>query len=248
MRDGRFEAERLVDLSRLDDLSYVEGRNGTIAIGALTTYTTMKHSPLLQAIAPSLVEVAGLVGGVQTQNRGTVGGNIANASPAGDTLPPLLTLNADVTLASVDGLRTISLAALLQGPGITGISSNEVISEIIFQRPSANTKSTFLRLGNRRGLVISIVSAALVLQLDKQGEVEDARIALGAVGPTPIRCPEAESLLLGRLLTEALIEEAAAAAERASSPIDDVRGSAAYRRHGVRVLVRRGLLKLAGIR
>ncbi|HJO33240.1 MAG TPA: xanthine dehydrogenase family protein subunit M [Anaerolineales bacterium] len=245
MRDGRFQTGRLIDLSRLDNLSYVEQHNGTIAIGALTNYTTLMHSPLLQTGASVLVEAAGLVGGIQTRNRGTVGGNIANASPAGDMHPPLLTLKAEVTLVSTDGERAIPLARLLQGPGETAVAPNEVIRQISFGGLPAAAKSTFLRLGNRRGMAVSVVSVAVVLQLGLENMVEDVRVALGAVAPTAIRCHKTESLLMRRQLTDSVIEEAANTAVQECSPIDDVRGSANYRRHGVKVLVRRGLQTLA---
>ncbi|PID86671.1 MAG: hypothetical protein CSA11_06710 [Chloroflexi bacterium] len=248
MRNGRFQANTLIDISRLTDLNTIEEKGKVIAIGALTNYTTLRHSPLLQETVPMLVEVAGLVGGVQTQNRGSIGGNIANASPAGDTLPPLLALDAEVVLQSINGKRVLPLAEFLQGPGQTAIAPNELLRQVQFPRPAAGTKSTFMRLGNRRGMVISVVSAAIVLLLDGENRVEDVRIALGAAAPTPIRCPAAESLLHGQVLTEKLIEKAAETAVAASSPIDDVRGTAAYRRHGVKVLVRRGLQTLAGLR
>lgn len=248
MRDGRFEANTLIDLSRLPDLDTIKEEGDFIVIGALANYTSIRQSQLLQETVPMLLEVAGLVGGLQTQNRGTIGGNVVNASPAGDTLPPLLALNAEVVLNNSDGERTIPLSDFLQGPGQTAIAPHELLSEIRFQKPPAGTKSTFLRLGNRRGMVISIVSAATMLLLDGGNKIEEVRIALGAVAPIPIRCPEAEALLQGQVLTEALIEQAAEMTVKAGSPIDDVRGTATYRQHGIKVLVRRGLLKLGGLR
>jgi carbon-monoxide dehydrogenase medium subunit len=119
-----------------------------------------------------------------------------------------------------------------------------VIHHVSFNRLPTNSKSIFLKLGNRRGMAIAVVSVALLLELDRANLVKEARVALGAVAPTPIRCPQAEALLKGQRLTEALIEAAAESAKQASSPIDDVRGSAGYRRHMVKVLVRRGLQML----
>lgn len=247
MRDGRFQAGTLVDISRIPDLSYVKQINGEIAIGSTTTHTMIVDSPLIQARARFLAEVSGIVGGVQTQNRGTLGGNIANASPAGDTLPVLLALDATLDLVSQSGERPLALADFLRGPGRTAILSGEIIRQVRFAPLAQGAQSLFLRLGNRKGMLISVVSVALVLELDAAGRVRDCRIALGAVAPTPIRCREAEAILLGRPVDAGLIENAAAAAEAASRPIDDVRASAAYRRHIVRVLVRRGLKQLAGL-
>lgn len=246
MQAGRFQADRLIDLSRVTELSYIEPKNGsTIEIGGLTNYMRLINSPLLQAEAPLLVQAAELVGAVQTRYRGTLGGNIANASPAGDTLPPLLALNAAVTLVSAAGERTLPLVDLLQGPGKTALARNEVIHHISFDRLPANAKSIFLKLGNRRGMAIAVVSVAVLLQLDQARRVEEVRIALGAVAPTPIRCPRAEAVLKGQPLTEALIEATAASATHECAPIDDVRASAGYRRQMVKVLVRRGLHMLA---
>jgi CO/xanthine dehydrogenase FAD-binding subunit len=247
MRDGRFQAAALVDLSRVGGLDAVEHTNGDITIGSLTTYTTMLNSPLLQAHAPFLSQVSGIVGGVQTQNRGTLGGNIANASPAGDTLPVLLALDAIVDLVSDAGERSLPLAGFLLGPGQTALRPGEIVRQVRFAPLPPEARSLFLRLGNRRGMLISVVSAALVLRVDDSELVHDCRIALGAVAPTAIRCREAETILLGRRVDAGLIDEAAAAAAAACRPIDDVRASAAYRRHGVRVMVRRGLRQLAGL-
>lgn len=241
MRDGRFRAQTLVDLSRLDDLRFVDQHNGTLHIGALTTYAQMIHSSLLQFEAPALVQASSVVGSSQTRYRGTLGGNIANASPAGDTLPPLLVLNAKVTLVSTDGERTVPLTDLLRGPGQTSIAPNEVIRHVSFERLPEDAKSVFLRLGNRRGMAVSVASTAVALQLGAEDRVDDVRIALGAVAPTAIRCPKSEATLKSQRLTAMLIEEAARTAARECSPIDDVRGTADYRRHAARHLVQRCL-------
>lgn len=247
MRDGRFQAGALVDLSRLHGLEAIERVDGQIAIGSLATYTAILNSPLLREHAPFLTQVSGVVGGVQTQNRGTLGGNIANASPAGDTLPVLLALDAVVDLVRVSGERSLALADFLRGPGQTALLPGEIIRRVRFAPLPRDAQSLFMRLGNRRGMLISVVSAALVLEMEDGDRVRDCRIALGAVAPTAIRCREAEKMMPGQRVSVALIEAVATAAASACRPIDDVRASAAYRRHGVRVLVRRGLNQLAGL-
>lgn len=244
MRDGRFQADGLVDLGRLDDLRGIDRIDGRIAIGSLTTYTTMRDSSFLREHAPILAQVSGEIGGRQTQNRGTLGGNIANASPAGDTLPVLLALDAELDLISDAGERSMPLVDFLRGPGRTALMPGELIRRVCFAPLPKDARSLFLRLGNRRGMLISVVSAALVLARDEDGRVRDCRIALGAVAPVPIRCPGAEAMLLGRRLDSGLIAAVATAAAAACRPIDDVRASADYRRHGVQVLVRRGLKRL----
>lgn len=247
MRDGRFQAGALVDLSRLHGLEAIERVDGQIAIGSLATYTAILNSPLLREHAPFLTQVSGVVGGVQTQNRGTLGGNIANASPAGDTLPVLLALDAVVDLVRVSGERSLALADFLRGPGQTALLPGEIIRRVRFAPLPRDAQSLFMRLGNRRGMLISVVSAALVLEMEDGDRVRDCRIALGAVAPTAIRCREAEKMMPGQRVSVALIEAVATAAAAACRPIDDVRASVAYRRHGVRVLVRRGLNQLAGL-
>jgi CO/xanthine dehydrogenase FAD-binding subunit len=245
MRDGRFQAERLVDLSRQGALRFVEGRNGKITVGALTTYAHMIGSSLLQSEAAALVQASRLVGSIQTRHRGTLGGNIGNASPAGDTLPPLLVLNAEVTLMSARGERTPKVADLLQGPGRTAIGPDEVIHHVSFERLPPKAGSIFLRLGNRRGMAVSVASAAVMLQLGPGRVVDEARIALGAVAPTAIRCPQAEGVLKSQPLTDSRLGEAARIAAGECAPIDDVRGTAQYRRHVVAHLVGRALSSLA---
>jgi CO/xanthine dehydrogenase FAD-binding subunit len=245
LRGGRLRAARLVDLSRQGDLRFIEVQDGRVYIGALATYAQMIGSSLLQTETPALVQASCVVGSVQTRHRGTLGGNIGNASPAGDTLPPLLVLNAEVTLVSAEGERSLALAELLQGPGQTTIGGHEVIHHVSIERPPPNASSIFVRLGNRRGMAVSVASAALVLCVGDGKVVDEARIALGAVAPTAIRCPRAETLLRGEPLTPALVEEAARTAAAECSPIDDVRGTAGYRRNAVAHLVRRGLNALA---
>lgn len=245
MRDGRFQAERLIDLSRQSALRFVEGRNGKITIGALTTYAHMIRSSLLQFEAPALIQASSVIGSIQTRHRGTLGGNIGNASPAGDTLPPLLVSNAEVTLMSVDGERTLNIADLLQGPGQTAIRPDEVIHHVSFERLPPKAGSIFLRLGNRRGMAVSVASVAVMLQAGPGKVVDKVRIALGAVAPTAIRCPQAEEVLKRQPLTDWRVEEAARIAAGECAPIDDVRGSARYRRHAVAHLVARALSSLA---
>lgn len=244
MLAGRFAAGCLVDLSRLDELHGIHSDGEEIVIGACTTYAEMAASPLLQQAAPALVQAAQTVGCVQTRQRGTLGGNIANASPAGDTLPPLLVLEAQVELASPRGTCTLPLPEILLGPRRTVLASDELIMRIRFIHPAPGTRMCFFKLGSRQGMAVAVVSTAALLALDEQGRVATTRLALGAVAPTALRLPAVEALLQGQPPTPELIVRAAAAAAAACSPIDDVRATAAYRRHAVRVLTRRALSQL----
>jgi CO/xanthine dehydrogenase FAD-binding subunit len=241
MSSGRFNSKLLIDISYLSELSYIQQEDDVIHIGGLTTYSSVINSALLQTSAPLLVQAARTIGSIQTQNQGTIGGNIGNASPAGDILPPLMVLDATVTLTNREGERQVPLTDFLLGPGKTALLPGEIIHHISFKGLKPETKSTFIKLGNRQGMAISVVNAAIVLKIDRSDQVQNIRISLGAVAPTPIRCPNAEAVLLGKKIPPALIKEAAATAAKECSPISDVRATVDYRRHAVQVLVRRGL-------
>ena len=245
IRHGKLKTERLVDLSRIKSLAYIEHSNGRISIGALTTYEQMVTDRQLHDYAPVLAQAAATVGCRQTRNRGTLGGNLGNASPAGDTLPPLLILNAQVVLAGSSGERRMAVSDLLLAPGKTALLRDEIITSVDFEALPRGMRSLFLKLGNRQGMAVSVASVALALQLDGGGPVQDVRIALGAVAPTAIRCPEAEKFLIGQQIDPITAGAAGRLAAQACAPIDDVRASAAYRRHAIQVLVKRGLLSLS---
>ena len=241
MRRGLFSASVLVDTSRIEGLSFIEEKDGQIQIGALVTHQEIVESALLKETSPSLVEAAAKVGCIQTRNRGTLGGNIANASPAADTIPPLLTLNAEVRLASQKGERILSLNEFLLGPGKTALIPGELIHSLRFSRLIGIWGTSYLKLGKRNGMAISVVNAAAAILLDSTGQIEQARLALGSVAPTVVRCPEVESILIGQAPTSEILERAAQSVSDVISPIDDVRASAAYRAHSAVILARRAL-------
>lgn len=247
IQKGRLQADRLVDLSRLTGMDRINVSPGEISIGALVTFAGLSASSDLQFDTACLVQASSSVGCVQTRFRGTLGGNIANASPAGDSLPPLLVLDAWVEACSVQGSRRIPLAGLLLGPGKTGLKRAEVITQVGFPRLPAGSKTLFLKVGSRRGMSIAVVSVAFAIHLDIAGQIDLARVALGAVAPTAKRCLRVEAALIGQAPCAASIADAARLAVEECSPIDDVRSSAAYRRHAVGILVRRGLHQLTGV-
>lgn len=236
-----FPATALVDISRLDALRFITAENGEIRIGALTTYAEMLESPLLQEAAPVLLEAALTVGCPQTRCRGTLGGNIANASPAGDTLPPLLVLDAAVTLVSAKGQRVLPLSDVLLGPGQTAIQAGEVLHSVAFHQPAQPYGSAFVKLGKRKGMNIAVVSVAALLCLAADGTIAEARVAFGSVAPTAVRSPHAEAELNGQQPTADVFERATQAALADIFPISDVRSTADYRRHASVTLLRRAL-------
>jgi carbon-monoxide dehydrogenase medium subunit len=189
----------------------------------------------------ALAEAARVVGGHQIRNVATIGGNIANASPAADLLPVLLALDAEAELVGPDGARRITLGRFLRGPGLTEREPGELIGRVAFGRPSANSATAFVKAGRRRAMEISIVCVAAFLALDQHGRCREARIALGAVGPTAMRARPAEAILRGGEPSAAALRAAGAAAASDCAPIGDVRASAWYRRRLVAALVPRAL-------
>ena len=241
MRHDLFPAAVLVDASNLSELNFTEEVDDQIAIGALTTHQEIVNSALLGTANPALVAAAASVGSNATRNRGTLGGNVANASPAGDTIPPLLAFNAQVQLVRKGGERSVSLKEFLVGPGKTGLEAGELIHSITFSRLSGAWGAAFQKMGKRKGMAIAVVSVAVAVVLDDSGLVQDARIALGSVAPTVVRSARAEKILIGMGANSGAIQDAAEAVADDISPISDVRSTAEYRKHAAQVLTRRAL-------
>ena len=238
MRAKRERPDRVVGLGRVGELRGMEFGTDRIAIGGATTVTDLLRSPEIARAAPSLVESARLFAGLMVRNTATVAGNIACGSPAADLVPPLLTLDADVTLASVEGTRTLSLDDYFIDYQRDVRRADELITRVSWARLPTPAVNTFYKLARRKGDAITVTGVALTLAA-ADGVCTRARIALGAVAPIVFRARKAEAVLEGRTLTPALIDEAAAAAAEASTPIDDVRASADYRLHTVEALTRR---------
>jgi carbon-monoxide dehydrogenase medium subunit len=245
LRRTKLPIDVVVDISRLEELDFIQQRDQEIQIGALTTHADLAGSRLLQANTSSLVEAALSIGCPQTRNRGTLGGNIANASPAADTLPPLLTYDAFVHVGAADGQRAVPLGNFLLGPGKTDLSANELIEFVSFQA-IPNYTTAFVKLGKRNGMSISIASAAVAFTLDEAGKIRDARVALGSVAPTAVRSPHAEEVLNGKLPETSTFNAAGKAVVKDIAPIDDVRASASYRRTAASALIVQALNLAAG--
>ena len=238
MRAKRERPDRVVGLGAVGELRGMEFGIDRISIGGGTTVTDLLRSPEIAEAAPSLVESSRLFAGLMVRNTATVAGNIACGSPAADLVPPLLSLDADVTLASVAGTRTLALEEYFLDYKRDVRRPDELITRISWPRLPAPSVNTFYKLARRKGDAITVTGVALTL-CAAGGMCTRARIALGAVAPVVLRARKAEAVLEGRALTPALIDEAAAAATAASSPIDDVRASAEYRLHTVEALTRR---------
>ncbi len=245
VRAGRWRPQLVVDISRLKELRYLREANGWVEIGALTTHAELaSSSPLLQR-APILAKAAGCIADPQVRARGTLGGNLCTASPAADTAPALLVLDAEVTLLSQAGEWRMSLETFFVGPGETALSPGEVLAEVRFPIPSAGTGMAFVKLGRRKAMAISVASAAALLERNSE-HIGQAKLALGAVAPTPVRCTAAEELLVGRRPDETLFAEAAELVLETIRPISDVRASEEYRRVVAVTLAQRALIQAWG--
>jgi CO/xanthine dehydrogenase FAD-binding subunit len=241
-RVGERRSEDILDLTGLDELRGIRRTASGWRIGATTTWTDV-----LQAKLPPLFDVLRLaareVGGMQIQNAGTVAGNVCNASPAADGVPALLALDATVELASAAGGRTLPLGEFIVGPRRTALRPDEIVAALHVPAPRAAAHSHFLKLGARKYLVISIAMVAAVIETERK-VVQASRVAVGACGPVAARLGDLEEALRGKKADGRLGEIVDGAHLAPLRPIDDIRGSAAYRREAALTLVRRALNEL----
>lgn len=236
---------RMLDVWRLNELRGIVADGDAITLGALTTYTEIRRSPICREHLPALVEASATIGAAQIQNRGTLGGNIANASPAGDTLPVLLALDAEIVVGGPRGERTVPAAAFWVAYRRTALAPDELILRIRF--PAGGGRETrFRKIGTRRAQAISKVVMALSWrERTPSGAWSGVRLALGSVADRPIRAAATEAVIEGTTPTPETADRAAEALATEISPIDDVRSTAAYRRAvAARVLHR--LIREAG--
>ncbi len=232
----------LVDISRIPELASIwRSPDGLVHLGPLTTHSQVVSSTLCVEVALPLAQACLSVGSPQIRNRGTVAGNLITASPANDTIVPLMALDARVTLQSrLRGTRTVPLGNIYKGVKRTSIMPDELLTDISFPSIRRGERGVFIKLGLRRAQAIAIANVAIVLSFEED-IVMSARIALGSVAPTVIRVPGAEAFLVGRRLIPEVVDHAIDLCVADASPIDDLRASADYRNQAVRALVRKGL-------
>lgn len=244
-RGQRADISALIDVSRIEGLDEIRLDNdGWVHLGPLVTHNHCAGSELIIERAFALAQACWQVGAPQIRNRGTIAGNLATASPANDSIPPLMALDAQITLRSQSGERTVALKDFYRGVRRTVLREDEMIVDIAFTAPDTNVRSTFQKFALRRAQAISVVNAAVLIEMEKS-KVAGAAITLGSVAPTVIHASEAEAVLIGKELSQANIDEAGELAGEAAVPIDDLRGSADYRRRMVRICIVRALRDLA---
>ncbi len=243
MTSRRLGPNKLISLKEIRELQGIEIQEKSITLGATCRLSEVEESPLLKEIIPILSSAVSEMGSWQIRNRGTVGGNLCNASPAADTAAPLLVLDSEVVLESTDRERRIPLVDFFIGPGQTALGADEILTKIVIPKP-AGGNGTYIKLGRRRAMEIALAGVAAWVQPEISGHsIKEVRIALSSVGPVPFRAYEAESRLKGESIEEKAIEEAAEITARLSRPITDVRGTKEYRTEMVRVLTKRALLQ-----
>jgi carbon-monoxide dehydrogenase medium subunit len=235
----------VIDITRIPGMDEVRVDDGELVIGACATLSDVANSSAVQRSFPHLVEAIKTIGSVQIRNVATVVGNVANASPAADCVPPLLIEDCRVAIVGREGEREVKLETFLLGPRQIACEKDEVIVALHVPLPGEWAAAKFEKLGLRRAMAIAVVNVAVSVSM-RNGEVEKASIALGSVAPTAVRARQAEASLIGGTLDEASLNEASELAVQAASPIDDFRASANYRRKMVQALTLRCLQKAQG--
>jgi CO/xanthine dehydrogenase FAD-binding subunit len=231
LKDRTLQTAELLDISKLCELSYIRREGSTVCIGALSTYSDIVESSLLNQSCRVLVDASKMIGSLQIQNRATIGGNLANASPAGDTIPPLYALAAKVTVQNHNDTRQIPIERFFLDYRKIDLKPDELITEISFDAVEKPCDAAFLKLGLREGHFISLVNVAVWVRWAPDGtRFSDARVAFGAVAPVVIKARKCEDFLRNRPLQENTIWKAGQIAAGESSPISDLRASADYRR------------------
>lgn len=240
LRNGALRPQCLIDITRIEDLRRIEERDGMVFIGAGVTHSELASSPLVRRYGKVLSEAASWVGSPQIRNLGTLGGNIINASPAADTLPPLMVLDAIGRVASKEGDREVPLCQLLSGPYKTILNPYEILSQVRFPKLLSSTKSSFIRLARREAMAVARMSVAIILHLVRD-QIEDIRISVGSVTPIPQRISEAEAVLKGKSPDEKGLQLAASKVSERMILQSGIRPSTSYKRPVIEALFIRAM-------
>jgi len=228
LRNGKLKPEVIVDISKIEELKIISQEDEKLSLGSLVTFRELAVYPMIQKLIPVLAWAAKAVGSPQIRNRGTVGGNIANASPAADLVPALVALDGVAVLAKQGGLRKIPLTELIVAPYKTKLEPGEIITQVEVTVPSHETGMAFRKVGRRNALAISRLNGACLLNL-KGEEITAVSLVIGAVTPSPRRFKEVEEYLIGKNISEKLLEEAGAMAKEKVQAITGRRASSQYK-------------------
>jgi len=246
IREGELRAELLVDISRIPELRLIREEGNQICIGPLVTHGELASSGLIKKGASVLGRAANSVGSPQIRNMGTIGGNIINASPAADTIPALVVLEAQVTLKKREGERSLPITDFYLGPYKTIIGAQELLTKITFAKLDDTWKSSFIKLARRKALAISRINIAVLAKMDEM-RAKEVRVSIGSSTPTPCRMEKAEAVLRGAVPSAAVIEEASRIVAEEMVARSGVRPSTEYKRPAVQGLVKKALQEALNI-
>jgi len=244
IKDKIISGKLLLDISGIGELNYIRKSEGNLYIGAATTISDLINSKVIREECSVLHQAAEDFADPTVRNSATIGGNLADASPAADVAPPLLVLYAVLEIESINGKREVSLKDFFSGPRKTALHDDEMITSIKIKSDSLNKNGCFIKLGLRQAMAISLASIAMILETEEE-KVTDVRIAMGSVAPTPLRLINVEEFLINQKIDDVLLEEAMKKVSETVKPIGDVRASADYRRYVSGVLFKRAFNKLA---
>jgi xanthine dehydrogenase FAD-binding subunit len=230
MQKGLVQADHLLCLERLNELKQIQDKKDEVFLGGLATHAQISAHPLVQKEFPVLGQALSKLGSPLIRHMGTLGGNLITASPAGDALPPLYALQAQVEILSADSSRRVNLKDLITGPGQVSLQDREILAGVWIAKAPEFNLHHFEKVGQRQALAIAIASLAALIQVNPGGVIEKARLAWGSVGPTVVASAQVNRFLEGRPLDISTLKQAADLARQEVSPIDDIRASAAYRR------------------
>jgi carbon-monoxide dehydrogenase medium subunit len=242
LREGRRQCDQLIDLKHIPELmSYNVGADGSLETGAAVPLAQLYDDPQVRAKFPALVDCATIIGGIAIQSRATLGGNLCNASPAADSSPALMVLGAKLVIASSSGNREVPVEEFFAGPGRSTLQPGEILLAVKIPAAAANSGAFYHRFIPRNEMDIAVASSGVSITLDGSGNITAARVALGAVAATPIMVPAAASAIIGKAAGAEAFAAAGEAAAAAATPIDDMRGGVAQRKHLAKILTVRAL-------
>ena len=242
LRSGRREADVLVDTKKIRELNAIRLDDNGLQLGAAVACTQIYDDQAVVAAYPGLIDAASLIGSIQIQGRASIGGNLCNAAPSGDGIPPVITLGGEAHINGPNGWRTVPAEDFCTGPGRNALEPGELLVAIQIPAPAANSGTAYLRFIPRNEMDIAVAGVSSTVVLDASGQnIQSARIALASVGPTPILATAAGDSLAGKAVSDDAIAEAGRLASEAATPITDMRGTIRQRHHLVDVLTRRTL-------